>query len=659
MIKSRNMVVFLVLLVLLIFSVQAAVGGLSSGGLGTNDTNLTGSCQSGSTTYCGKISGVGNCYCDRECTRLADCCSDFQQVCSSILQCTDSDNGEDYYTKGTVIWTTQNYEVSDYCSGTNVVEYFCTGDAYSRKTFACPNGCHDGACLRRVITKADVLDYVAKCTSTSTVATKDEVINYVNSYSCVPPPPVDTGNIGNHTPPPPSSGPVKFQIDDEVVTNQPLYARPTPSLSSEAPVLIPANTNGTILDGPVSADGFNWYEVIYDYGDRATGWSVETGLDKLPPSPELGLDKLPPSPALDLPSSPPVPVGSLIPIQSYDRPYFDLNVPGTGMVFIGGRQGAANKKLKPFKFSFERNPEIKPAFPYTIVFELPPPFTNFQIGKQKGLKIVPGIPDGWPEPTIQGNVVRWDDLNVFPDEEVFFLVPDKGAGAITDPDLGGFFHVRLTVAPSSGAIQVSSSGIAIIPISATRGGGNVHDARTLTGTAPATPTHLENPSLGLDDPLYAPLTFQLGHPGIGNIYDGKGFQFEVETKYCTAGKGFTGSGMITFPVGYVVRPAKVIVGSQWEGMVRVVDEHTISFDTQGKSIQCADGDDFTFNGKFRGAGIQPQIIATVLDATDTANNIRQISTIKQVVVPRLSITGFNTALGGARGGIARAYFNQP
>ena len=84
--------------------------------------------------------------------------------------CTDSDNGEDYYTKGTVKWFVPDYNQywsqSDVCretlegdnkySGAYLIEMTCQGQtgnyplgtALSAVEYKCPNGCKDGACIR-------------------------------------------------------------------------------------------------------------------------------------------------------------------------------------------------------------------------------------------------------------------------------------------------------------------------------------------------------------------------------------------------------------------------------------------------------------------------------------------------------------------------------
>ena len=35
-------------------------------------------------TYCGASSKVSNCYCDTMCTQYKDCCSDYQEACTSV-----------------------------------------------------------------------------------------------------------------------------------------------------------------------------------------------------------------------------------------------------------------------------------------------------------------------------------------------------------------------------------------------------------------------------------------------------------------------------------------------------------------------------------------------------------------------------------------------
>ncbi len=131
------------------------------------------------TNFCGKKSETGDCFCDKECVDSGDCCPDYNETCSNVGLCTDSDGGQEYYIKGTV--SVNSNEIMDYCSGSSIVEYYCIGDNYKRISFACPNGCNDSACTKRKITKDDALDYISKSTSTSPLANKDETYGYVKA----------------------------------------------------------------------------------------------------------------------------------------------------------------------------------------------------------------------------------------------------------------------------------------------------------------------------------------------------------------------------------------------------------------------------------------------------------------------------------------------
>jgi hypothetical protein len=71
----------------------------------------------------------------------------------SLSHCLDTDNGHNYYVKGTVKWFVQNFEKDDYCdTGTGeLMEHFCFLDAsgnvmYEDFGYMCPYGCLDGAC---------------------------------------------------------------------------------------------------------------------------------------------------------------------------------------------------------------------------------------------------------------------------------------------------------------------------------------------------------------------------------------------------------------------------------------------------------------------------------------------------------------------------------
>jgi hypothetical protein len=64
----------------------------------------------------------------------------------SDTNCVDSDNGMDYYRKGTA--AVKNSEASDHCTPNSqgLTEYYCSGARLLSKTVSCPNGCNDGAC---------------------------------------------------------------------------------------------------------------------------------------------------------------------------------------------------------------------------------------------------------------------------------------------------------------------------------------------------------------------------------------------------------------------------------------------------------------------------------------------------------------------------------
>jgi hypothetical protein len=79
--------------------------------------------------------------------------------------CTDSDGGEDYYTKGTVSGYINGvkYSYSDSCSqpgDTNPLnEYVCTSDGfYTSLSYDCPNGCSDGACVSKKDTVKTIIN---------------------------------------------------------------------------------------------------------------------------------------------------------------------------------------------------------------------------------------------------------------------------------------------------------------------------------------------------------------------------------------------------------------------------------------------------------------------------------------------------------------------
>ena len=64
--------------------------------------------------------------------------------------CTDSDDGKDKETKGTVTGVDIDgnaYEHDDFCVETWLVEYYCDGDKQMNQNFICDNDCKNGACI--------------------------------------------------------------------------------------------------------------------------------------------------------------------------------------------------------------------------------------------------------------------------------------------------------------------------------------------------------------------------------------------------------------------------------------------------------------------------------------------------------------------------------
>jgi len=62
-------------------------------------------------------------------------------------KCGETDNGKDYYVKG----LTANESFSDWDNCTNntqLIEFYCEGDAIIEKSYNCSNNCQDGACIK-------------------------------------------------------------------------------------------------------------------------------------------------------------------------------------------------------------------------------------------------------------------------------------------------------------------------------------------------------------------------------------------------------------------------------------------------------------------------------------------------------------------------------
>ena len=68
-----------------------------------------------------------------------------EEISTEGYKCVETDNGKDYYTYGE---STMGGTLSDVCSdSTTLNEYYCTRHGISIKTYECPNGCSNGACI--------------------------------------------------------------------------------------------------------------------------------------------------------------------------------------------------------------------------------------------------------------------------------------------------------------------------------------------------------------------------------------------------------------------------------------------------------------------------------------------------------------------------------
>jgi hypothetical protein len=84
-------------------------------------------------------------------------CSDRSDMPFTIVTptttCTDSDEGSNYYTKGTVT-SPNGVSRTDYCTNepwgsyiANLIEYYCVNGSEASYGYVCPNGCSNGACI--------------------------------------------------------------------------------------------------------------------------------------------------------------------------------------------------------------------------------------------------------------------------------------------------------------------------------------------------------------------------------------------------------------------------------------------------------------------------------------------------------------------------------
>ncbi len=63
--------------------------------------------------------------------------------------CKDSDNGINYFLKGTTkVCSKSCKSKSDSCKGKVLTEYYCKGTNFGYEYYNCPDGCSNGACIK-------------------------------------------------------------------------------------------------------------------------------------------------------------------------------------------------------------------------------------------------------------------------------------------------------------------------------------------------------------------------------------------------------------------------------------------------------------------------------------------------------------------------------
>ena len=110
------------------------------------------------------------------------------------ITCTDSDGGIDYNVKGTITRCVgaSCSNNSDSCSGIyGLSERYCKNNYYVTKTYRCPNGCRDGACIASgnqssVGNAPNATEPALNVTITTNCTDTDEGKNYaVKGKACV------------------------------------------------------------------------------------------------------------------------------------------------------------------------------------------------------------------------------------------------------------------------------------------------------------------------------------------------------------------------------------------------------------------------------------------------------------------------------------------
>ncbi|MEM2293155.1 MAG: NosD domain-containing protein [Nitrososphaerota archaeon] len=76
----------------------------------------------------------------------------------------------------------------------------------------------------------------------------------------------------------------KFLIGDVVWATSDLYVREGPGLGYAILDAMVKGNRGVVLEGPMEADGYNWWKINYSVG--IVGWSAENRLEKMPSPPQ-------------------------------------------------------------------------------------------------------------------------------------------------------------------------------------------------------------------------------------------------------------------------------------------------------------------------------------------------------------------------------------
>jgi len=130
------------------------------------------------TPECPCDAGEGDCDKDSDCitgycannvganygqTSSMDVCE--EKITTVVPICTDTDGGKDYFAKGATKGLTADNlieERTDYCSGDNVIEWYCSDEYRTNTNYTCPYGCSNGACIGRCpdINNDNVVNYL-------------------------------------------------------------------------------------------------------------------------------------------------------------------------------------------------------------------------------------------------------------------------------------------------------------------------------------------------------------------------------------------------------------------------------------------------------------------------------------------------------------------